>query len=166
MTFESIFADLRNKKYAPIYFLMGDESYFIDKITDYIANNVLKEADKAFNQSVLYGKDVDIASVITAAKRFPMMSEHQVIIVKEAQNIRDIENLVYYAENPLKSTILVINYKYKKLDKRKKVYKVLEKGAVLFESKKLYDNIVETLSYDKSGTGWGRGDAVYACDVR
>lgn len=142
MTFDSILSDLKNKKYAPIYFLMGDESYFIDKITDYIANNVLSEADKAFNQTILYGKDVDIASVINAAKRFPMMAEHQVIVVKEAQNIRAIEDLVYYAENPLKSTLLVINYKYKKLDKRKKLYKILDKSAVLFESKRLYDNQV------------------------
>lgn len=142
MTFDSILNDLKNKKYAPIYFLMGDESYFIDKITDYIAANVLNETDKAFNQSVLYGKDVDIASVINAAKRFPMMAEHQVIVVKEAQNINKIEDLVYYAENPLKSTVLVLNYKYKKLDKRKKLYKILDKKAVLFEAKKLYDNQV------------------------
>lgn len=142
MTFETILSDLKNKKYVPIYFLMGDESYFIDKITDYISANVLTESDKAFNQTVLYGKDVDIASVINAAKRFPMMAEHQVIIVKEAQNINQIEDLVYYAENPLKSTLLVLNYKYKKLDKRKKLYKILDKSAVLFESKKLYDNQV------------------------
>lgn len=142
MTFDSILSDLKNKKYAPIYFLTGDEPYFIDKITDYISANVLSETDKAFNQSVLYGKDVDIASVITAAKRFPMMADHQVIIVKEAQNINKIEDLVYYAENPLKSTLLVVNYKYKKLDKRKKLHKVLGKNAVLFESKKLYDNQV------------------------
>jgi DNA polymerase III subunit delta len=142
MTFESILTDLRNKKYAPIYFLMGDESYFIDQISDYISKNVLSETDKAFNQSVLYGKDVEIAAVINAAKRFPMMSEYQVIIVREAQNINKIEDLIYYAENPLKSTILVINYKYKKLDKRKKLYNALEKVGVLFESKKLYDNKV------------------------
>ena len=142
MTFDSILSDLKQKKYYPIYFLMGDESYFIDQITDFIAKNVLNETDKAFNQSVLYGKDVDIASVINAAKRFPMVAEHQVIIVKEAQNIAKIEDLVYYAENPLNSTLLVINYKYKKLDKRKKLYKALEKDAVLFEAKKLYEDKV------------------------
>ncbi len=142
MTFESILSDLKQKKYAPIYFLMGDESYFIDKLTDYIAANVLKEEEKAFNQTVLYGKDVDIAGVVNAAKRYPMMAPNQVIIVKEAQNITSIDDLVYYAERPLKSTLLVINYKYKTLDKRKKLYKVLEKDAILFESKKLYDDKV------------------------
>lgn len=142
MTFESILQDLKNKKYAPIYFLMGDESYFIDKITDYIANNVLEESEKAFNQTVLYGKDVDAAAVINTAKRFPMMSEHQVVIVKEAQNIRNIEDLQYYVQNPLNSTLLVINYKYKKLDKRKKLYKEVDKKGVLFESKKLYEDKV------------------------
>lgn len=142
MTFESIVQDLKNKKYAPIYFLMGDESYFIDKITDYIANNILKEEEKAFNQTILYGKDVDAAAVINTAKRFPMMSEHQVVIVKEAQNIRNIEDLQYYVQNPLNSTLLVINYKYKKLDKRKKLYKEVDKKGVLFESKKLYEDKV------------------------
>lgn len=140
MTFESILKDLKNKKYAPVYFLMGEESYFIDKITDYIANNILKEEEKAFNQTILYGKDVDAAAVINTAKRFPMMSEHQVVIVKEAQNIRNIEDLQYYVQNPLNSTLLVINYKYKKLDKRKKLYKEVDKKGVLFESKKLYED--------------------------
>ncbi len=142
MTFESILQDLKNKKYSPVYFLMGDESYFIDQITDYIANNVLEESEKAFNQTVLYGKDVDAAAVINAAKRFPMMSEHQVIIVKEAQNIRNIDDLQYYVQNPLNSTLLVINYKYKKLDKRKKLYKEVDKKGVLFEAKKLYEDKV------------------------
>ncbi len=142
MTFESILQDLKNKKYSPVYFLMGDESYFIDQITDYIAAKVLTETEKDFNQTVLYGKDVDAAAVINAAKRFPMMSQHQVIIVKEAQNIRNIEDLVYYAQAPLESTLLVINYRYKTLDKRKKLYKTVEKKGVLFESKKLYDDKV------------------------
>jgi DNA polymerase-3 subunit delta len=140
MTYESILADLKKKKYYPIYFLMGDESYYIDKITDYIASNVVSESEKAFNQVVLYGKDVSISEVINAAKRFPMMAKHQVVIIKESQNIRNIEDLVYYAQQPLNSTLLVINYKYKKLDKRKKVYKELEKRGVLFESKKLYED--------------------------
>ncbi len=140
MTFDKILSDLKQKKYAPVYFLMGDESYFIDQITNYIAENVLNESDKAFNQTVLYGKDVDIASVINAAKRFPMMAEHQVIIVKEAQNIASIDDLAYYVEKPLKSTLLVLNYKYKTIDKRKKLYKLLDKSAVLFESKKLYED--------------------------
>ncbi|MBN2485066.1 MAG: DNA polymerase III subunit delta [Bacteroidales bacterium] len=142
MTFDSILSDLQQKKYMPIYFLMGDEAYFIDQLTDYIAQNVLSEAEKAFNQTVIYGKDTDIANVINSAKRYPMMAPYQVVIVKEAQNIRNIDDLVYYAQKPLKSTILVVNYKYKTLDKRKRLVKELEKNGVLFESKKLYDNQV------------------------
>lgn len=142
MKFEDILRDLKNKIYKPIYFLSGEEAYFIDQITDYISNNVLDESEKAFNQTVLYGKDSKIEDIINAAKRFPMMANHQVIIVKEAQEIRTIDNLIYYAEQPLVSTVLVINYKYKTLDKRKKLYKVLSKDAVLFESKKLYENQV------------------------
>jgi DNA polymerase-3 subunit delta len=138
--YEQIIADLKNKIYKPIYFLFGDEPYFIDLITKYIQNNVLTEEEKAFNQTILYGKDTDIHSVINAAKRFPMMANHQVVIVKEAQDIKDIEPLVYYATTPLKSTILVINYKYKTFDKRKKLYKVINENAVAFESRKLYDN--------------------------
>ncbi len=140
MTYEKIISDLKNKIYYPIYFLSGEETYFIDKITDYIAKNVLTEEEKAFNQIVMYGKDTTIGNVDNTAKRFPMMSNHQVIIVKEAQNLKKIEDIVYYAQKPLKSTILVFNYKYKTLDKRKKVYKLLKKNGVLFESKKLYDN--------------------------
>lgn len=140
MKYEQVIADLKNKIYKPIYFLFGDEPYFIDLITKYIQNNVLTEEEKAFNQTILYGKDTDIHSVINAAKRFPMMANHQVVIVKEAQDIKDIEPLIYYATTPLESTILVINYKYKTLDKRKKLYKVIHENAVAFESRKLYDN--------------------------
>ncbi|MBA7519245.1 putative protein YqeN [subsurface metagenome] len=140
MTFEQILKDLRNKIYKPIYFLTGDEPYFIDKITDYISRHVLTDEEKTFNQEILYGKDTDIPSIINSARRFPMISANQVIIVKEAQNIPGIDDLIYYVENPLKSTILVINYKYKKLAKNKKIYKAIQKNGVLFESKKLYDN--------------------------
>ena len=142
MTFEQIIQELKQKKYRPIYFLMGDEGYYIDEITNYIANNVLSEEEKGFNQSILYGKDVETTEIIHAARRFPMMSQHQVIIVKEAQNIAKIEDLEVYANNPLHSTILVVNYRYKTLDKRKKVYKSLAKNGVIFEAKKLYDNQV------------------------
>lgn len=140
MTFEQIISDLKNKIYKPIYFLSGDEPYFIDLITKYIHDNVLTDAEKSFNQSVLYGKETDIHTVINAAKRFPMMANYQVVIVKEAQNIKNIDDLIHYAQNPLKSTLLVINYKYKTLDKRKKLYKALNEKGILFESKKLYDN--------------------------
>ncbi|HSH52359.1 MAG TPA: DNA polymerase III subunit delta [Bacteroidales bacterium] len=140
MKYEQVIADLKNKIYKPIYFLFGDEPYFIDLITKYIQNNVLTEEEKAFNQTILYGKDTDIYTIINAAKRFPMMANHQVVIVREAQDIKDIEPLIHYATTPLKSTILVINYKYKTLDKRKKLYKVINENAVAFESRKLYDN--------------------------
>jgi DNA polymerase-3 subunit delta len=140
MKFDQIMSDLKNKKYAPIYFLMGEETYYIDEISDYISANVLTENEKVFNQTVIYGKDTDIATVINAAKRFPMMANNQVIIVKEAQNIKNIENLIYYVEKPLKSTVLVINYKYKELDKRKKLYTLLDKNAIVFNSEKLYDD--------------------------
>jgi DNA polymerase-3 subunit delta len=140
MKYSDIIQELKNKIYKPIYFLYGEEAFFIDKITDFISENVLSESEKAFNQTVLYGKDSKIEDIINSAKRFPMMANHQVIIVKEAQELKNIEKLEYYAVEPLKSTILVINYKYKSLDKRKKVYKELKKNAVLFESKKLYEN--------------------------
>lgn len=142
MTFEAIQKELDQKKYRPIYFLTGEEAYFIDKITQRIENEVLDEAEKGFNQSVLYGKDVSVQDIVSEAKRFPMMSEHQVVVVKEAQHVRGIEDLKSYAEQPQPTTILVIAYKYKKLDKRKALAKVLAKQHVLFESKKLYDNQV------------------------
>ncbi len=143
MTFEQIMTDLKKKVYRPIYVLMGEEPYFIDVITDYIAENALPEQEKAFNQMVMYGKDTNVYTVLDAAKRFPMMSQHQVVIVKEAQNLKDIDKLQFYAEKPLKSTILVISHKYKPIDKRSKLYKILDKSdAVLFESKKMYDNQV------------------------
>ncbi len=140
MTFDALFKELKKKTYRPIYFLCGEEPYFIDVITDYIAENVLSETEKDFNQTVLYGKDTQIEDLINTAKRFPVMSEYQVVIVKEAQHVKNIEKLVFYAEKPAPKTILVLNYKYKTLDKRKKLYKLLDKSHVLFESKKLYEN--------------------------
>jgi len=138
-----IVADIKNGESKPIYFLMGEESYYIDKISEYIEKNVLSEEEKGFNQMVLYGRDVTIEDVIANAKRFPMMAEKTVVIVKEAQDLsRTIEKLVSYAENPLPSTVLVINYKYKTLDKRKKLHKIASKNGVVFESKKLYENQV------------------------
>ena len=141
-TFQQIMTDLRRKVYNPVYFLMGEESYYIDQISDFIQNNILNESEIDFNLNVLYGKDVDIAAVINAAKRYPMMSEYQVIIVKEAQLIKDWDALSFYLANPLKSTILCFCYKYGKPDGRKKWVQDLNKSAVVFESKKLYDNQV------------------------
>ncbi len=142
MSFEQIISDLKNKIYKPVYFLSGDEPYFIDLITKYIHENVLSDAEKSFNQTVMYGKEAEIHTVIDTAKRFPMMANHQVVIVKEAQNIKNIDDLIHYVNAPLKSTLLVINYKYKTLDKRKKLYKAINENGVLYESKKLYDNEV------------------------
>jgi len=127
----------------PIYFLMGEEAFYIDKLSDYIENNILSEEEKGFNQMILYGRDVEIEDIVANAKRYPMMSDKQVVIVKEAQDLsRVIEKLSTYAENPQPSTILVICYKYKTLDKRKKLSKLVAKNGCLFESKKLYDNQV------------------------
>jgi len=135
--------DIKSGNIKPIYFLMGEEPYYIDEISKYIENNVLDESEKGFNQVVMYGRDVAIDEVVSSAKRFPMMAERQVIIVKEAQDLsRSIDKLESYAANPQPSTVLVFNYKYKKLDKRKKVYKAIAKNGVIFESKKLYENQV------------------------
>lgn len=140
MTFDEIIGNLQKKIYHPIYFLMGEETYFIDKISDYIADHVLTDAEKGFNQTILYGKELEPHAIIANARRFPMMANHQVIIVREAQNIKKIEELETYVKNPLNSTILVINYKYKTLDKRKTFPKLIDQKGVLFESKKIYDN--------------------------
>lgn len=140
---KDIIIDIKNRKFKPVYFLMGEEAYFIDIISDYIEDNVLPEEGRGFDQMVLYGRDVTIDDIVGNAKRFPMMSEYQVIIVKEAQDLsRTIEKLVDYVKQPQPSTILVFNYKYKTIDKRKTLYKNLNKAGVVFESKKLYENKV------------------------
>lgn len=149
-TYEQIISDLKKKIYKPIYYLMGEEAYFIDKITNYIEKNVLTDAEKSFNQTVLYGRDIDLGKLINTARQFPMGANYNVVIVKEAQAMKGIEGLsagttdpfLLYVENPSQSTILVINLRDKKLDKRKKLYKTLDKTACLFESKKIYDNKV------------------------
>ena len=137
---DDILKELRAKQYRPIYYLMGEESYYIDLIADYITDNVLSETEKEFNLTVVYGADVDIATVINAAKRYPMMSEYQVVIVKEAQAIRNMEELSFYLQKPLNSTILVICHKHGTLDKRKKLAAEVEKVGILFESKKIKDS--------------------------
>lgn len=139
-TYEGIIRELHAKQYRPVYYLMGDEPFYIDKIADYIADNVLTDTEKEFNQTILYGGDIDnVSAIINAAKRYPMMSEYQVIIVKEAQSIPGMDELVYYLQKPLKSTILVICHKHGTLDKRKKLAAEIEKAGILFESKKLKD---------------------------
>lgn len=137
ITYEEIVRNLKNRVYAPVYFLMGEEDYYIDRIAEYITDTVLNETEKEFNLSVIYGADTDLPSIINAAKRYPMMSEHQVIVVKEAQNLRNWEDFSYYLQKPMPSTILVICYKHGTLDRRKKVTAEIEKTGVLFESKKL-----------------------------
>ena len=140
---KQIVSGIKNGKISPIYFLMGEEPYYIDKISDFIEDNVLAEEEKGFNQMVLYGRDVTIDDIVSNAKRYPMMAERQVVIVKEAQDLsRTIEKLVSYVENLQPTTVLVINYKYKKLDKRKALYKAINKIGVVYESKKLYENQV------------------------
>lgn len=143
---EQILADIKQRKFKPVYFLHGEESYYIDLVSDLLEKEVLTEGEKGFNQTVLYGKEADILTIISTAKRYPMMSEYQLVIVKEAQNLKfgksdtKEDPLSTYLENPLKSTILVFCYKYGTLDKRLKIAKSIEKHGVLFESKKLYDN--------------------------
>lgn len=135
--------EIKQGNIKPIYFFMGEEPYYIDRLTEYIENNILTEEEKGFNQMVLYGKDVTIEDVISNAKRYPMMADRQVVIVKEAQELaRTIEKLESYAENPQPTTVLVFAYKYKTLDKRKKITKLLDKVGVVYESKKMYDNQV------------------------
>ena len=136
-TAEDVVRDVRAGRVAPVYYLMGDEAFYIDKIADYIIDNVLNDTEKEFNQTILYGADVDAATIINAAKRYPMMSEYQVIVVKEAQAVHNMEELVFYLQKPLKSTILVLCHKHGSLDKRKKLAAEIEKVGVLYESKKL-----------------------------
>ena len=149
MTADDILKDLKNRKYKPLYLLHGDEPYFIDQVSNFVEDALLPEAERGFNQTVLYGKDTEIMTVLNAAKRYPMMAEYQVVLVKEAQDMKwgrddddkkTINPLLSYLENPLPSTILVFCYKYGKFDKRKKTYKAIEKNGVVFESATLYDN--------------------------
>lgn len=140
-----IIKDISGGNIKPIYFLMGEEPYYIDKLTEFIENNILSEDERAFNQQVLYGRDVSIEDVISAAKRYPMMADRQVIIVREAQELsRNIDKLESYVKNIQPTTVLVIAYKYKSLDKRKSMTKLIEKEGLLFESKKLYENQIGT----------------------
>ena len=139
-TFDSIMRDLKAKKYAPVYVLMGDESYYIDKISDYIAENVLEPDDRDFNQTIVFGADVTAVQIADLAKGYPVMpSQYRVVIVKEAQGLKSLDALERYFEKPLKSTILVICYKNGTIDKRKKVIGKVEAVGVVFESKKKRD---------------------------
>lgn len=139
VTFQTIMQDLKNRNFAPFYLLMGDESYYIDSISDYIASHVLSPEECDFNQTICFGSDVTAVQVADMARRYPMMAEYQVIIVKEAQNIRSLEALEKYLKNPVKSTILVWCHKNGKIDARKKILGLAQSVGVVFESKKLRD---------------------------
>ena len=143
-TYEEICRAILAKNFSPIYFLMGEEPFFIDKITDLLVDHVLSESERDFNQLIFYGADTDVASIINAAKRFPMMSEYQLIIVKEAQQLRNLDLLANYAKKILKSTILIINYKYKNYDRRKSLLGLIEQNGIIFESKKIPDYKIPT----------------------
>jgi DNA polymerase-3 subunit delta len=138
-TFEEIISDLKKRIFKPVYFLAGDEPYYIDLITDFIAEKVLSDEEKAFNQIIIYGEETFVNSIIETSRRFPMMASHQVVIVKEAQALKKIEDLAIYLDKPLLSTILVLNYKYKVIDKRTKLYKTLDTQGVYYESMRLRD---------------------------
>ncbi len=157
MTAPEILKDLKNRKYKPLYLLHGEEPYFIDQVSNYIEHQLLPEAEKGFNQTVIYGKDTDIMTVLNAAKRYPMMADYQVVLVKEAQDMKwgredddkkVINPFLNYLENPLPSTILVFCYKHGKFDKRKKTFKAIDKNGLVFESAPLNENRL---------TGWIEG---------
>ncbi|MES2448357.1 MAG: DNA polymerase III subunit delta [Bacteroidota bacterium] len=144
MSAVEIIKDLKARKFKPLYLLQGEEPYYIDQVVDYMESNVLNDGERGFNQTILYGKDTDMATILNAAKRYPMMSEYQVIIVKEAQDLKwaketegtskETEFVLNYFEKPLSSTILVFAYKYANFDKRKKIYKSISKNGVIFQS--------------------------------
>ena len=138
ITYESVMHDLQQRKFRPVYYLMGDEPYYIDKISDWIAENVLQPEGRDFDQTVLFGSDVNASQIVDAAKRYPMMSEYQVLIVKEAQNVKNVEALEKYMKAPMPSTILVMCHKNGTIDGRKREYvKAIQQAGILFESKKL-----------------------------
>ena len=138
-TYEDIIREVKNKNFAPVYLLMGEEDYYIDQITDYILDNALTETEKEFNLTIMYGLDTEIETVVNASKRYPMMSERQVVVVKEAQKLLRIEELSYYLQKPLSSTVLVLCYKHGTIDRRKKVAADIAKVGIVFESKPLRD---------------------------
>jgi DNA polymerase-3 subunit delta len=151
---KKILTELKAGKYAPVYFLQGEETFYIDLISDYIEANALSESERSFNQVVMYGKDVTMAAILTNARRFPMMAERQVVIVKEAQDIQDLNKeigaklLLDYLTKQVPSTVLVFCHKHKTLDKRRELGKKIDQYAVMLNTKKLYDNQLPDFVYE------------------
>ncbi len=139
-TYESIMSELKSGVYKPVYYLMGEEGYFTDRITSYIIENALTEVERDFNLTVFYGLDTDIDTIVTAAKRFPMMAERQVIVVKEAQMLKNLDTLQFYLQAPQPTTVLVFAHKNGSIDKRKKVASELERSGVVLDSKKMRED--------------------------
>ncbi len=141
MTYEEILRDIQAKRFTPVYFLHGEEPFFIDQIADAVEANALSEGEKSFNQTVLYGKDMDHLTLLDTLRRYPMMAERQVVILREAQEMKSLTELTSYLENPMPTTVFVVCHKHKKLDLRTKFGKALQgKSVIALESKKLYDN--------------------------
>ncbi|MDR2058002.1 MAG: DNA polymerase III subunit delta [Dysgonamonadaceae bacterium] len=140
LSFHEIKGNIRLKKFMPVYLFQGEEPYFIDRLTDELIENVLEDSERDFNQIVFYGIETDVPTIINACRRYPMMSERQLVVVKEAQGLKNIDDLNHYLKYPLHSTVLVINHKNGKLDGRKKLSAEIAKIGIVFESKKIYEN--------------------------
>lgn len=147
---EQIIQDINNRKIAPIYLLHGDEGFYLDSISDYLEEHLLADHEKAFNQTIAYGKDTNAVNLLDALRRYPMGAERQLVILKEAQELKDWDPLLAYAENPMSSTVFVIVHRHKFMDKRLKVYKALTKNALVFESKKIYENQVSAFINERA----------------
>ena len=149
-TISEIKNDIKLKNFSAVYLLMGEEEFFIDQITEVFIDNVLSKNEKEFNLNIIYGKDASVETIVSICKKYPLMSDYQLVIIKEAQDLGNtIENLTNYLKNPLSSTILVINYKHKSMDKRKSIFKLIQKNGKIFESKFMYDNQVQKWISDR-----------------
>ena len=159
LNFNEIKGNIQSGKFMPVYLFQGEESYYIDQLTDMLVDTVLDESERDFNQTIVYGLETNVAAIINACRRYPMMAERQLVVVKEAQLLKNIDELIHYVKNPLHSTVLVINYKYGKLDGRKKLAGEIAKTGIVFESKKLYENkipdfIINYLRNKQIGIQW------------
>jgi DNA polymerase-3 subunit delta len=156
MDSKQLIKEIVNKNFQPIYFLHGEEGFFMDEITKALIDNVLDEGERDFNQSIFYGKDTDISTIVNEAKGYPIMSERRLVVLKEGQDIKNYDALESYCENPLKSTVLVINYKYKTFDSRKKVMKLAAKAGIVFKSEKVKEyKLADWISGHVKDIGFG-----------